>query len=118
MRNAPDVVRIAWFSATCIVGALLLAQLPTGPASDTLVSVAMWLMLSPLMKVTEGEDKFLHLGRYLVAGIAVWILSNIKYRSFGSEANGRVMFFTVGVLLFAFVGWLLESRRDRLRSRN
>jgi hypothetical protein len=78
----------------------------------------MWAMLAALMKVTKGEDQFVHLGRYLVAGIAVWILSTLKYRSFGSEANNPGMFFTVAVLLFAFVGWLLESRRERLRSRN
>jgi hypothetical protein len=114
MSNIPlNLVKFAWFCASCIVGATLLVQLPVGAASSALVFVVMWAMLTPLLQVAESPYRFTHLGRGLLAGIAVWILGSLQNRTLGTDKSTLVMFFTIGVLAFSLGGWFVESRRER-----
>ena len=118
MSNLPlKLVKTAWFIACCIIGAIVLVQLPTGPASSALVFVVMWAMLSPLLRVAEGEYRFTHLGRGLLGGVAIWILGSLQNRTIGYDKSSLMMFFTIGVLAFAAAGSFVESRRARQREK-
>jgi hypothetical protein len=109
---ARKLIRAAWFVAICIVLAVMLVQLPSSPGNQGLMFVVMWAMLTPLLRVAEGEHKWTHLGRGLLGGIGVWILSAVKDRTLGQQPHTMMALFSVGVLLFALIGWYVESRQE------
>jgi hypothetical protein len=107
-----NALRAAWFAACCIVGAAMLVQLPATPGNQGLVFVVTWAMLTPLMRVPEGAQKWKHLARGLVGGMAVWVLSALKDGTLAREPRPLMALFSVGVVVFAAAAWFTQSRRD------
>lgn len=107
------LLRAGWFVAVIAILAEMIFQMPSTAANDGLVFVVMWAMITPLLKVPEGEARWAHLGRGLLGGLAVWLFSAIKSRTLGQQPHVAMELFSVGVLLFALVGWIVQLRQQR-----
>jgi hypothetical protein len=104
------LVKAAWFVVVVVVLAEILFQLPNTPGNQGLAFVMLWAMLIPILRIAEGEHKWTHLGRGLLGGVAVWILSALKNHAFAQQPHPAFAVFTVGVLLFCLIAWFADSR--------
>ena len=108
------LLRVAWFVVIVVVLAEMIFQMPRTAATDGLVFVVLWAMITPLLKAAEGEARWAHLGWGLLGGLGAWVLSAIKSRTLGEQPHVAMQLVTVGVLLFALVGWFVQWRQKRI----